>query len=34
MRTGILITIIGVFIVLRTVRPSNGKTLVDHLLGS
>jgi hypothetical protein len=33
MRTGILLAILGIWIVLRTVRPSNGKTLVDHILG-
>lgn len=34
MSTGILLAIIGIWVLLRTVRPSNGKTLVDHLLGS
>lgn len=34
MRAGILLAIIGAFVVLRTVRPdAQGKTLVDHVLG-
>ena len=34
MATGILLAVIGIFIVLRTVRQdSSGKTLVDHVLG-
>jgi hypothetical protein len=34
MRTGILLAIIGIWLVLRTVRPdTQGKTLVDRVTG-
>jgi hypothetical protein len=34
MRTGILLAVIGIWVVLRTVRTdAQGKTLVDHVTG-
>lgn len=32
--TGLALVLVGLFLVLRTVRPVNGKTLVDRILGT
>jgi hypothetical protein len=32
--TGAALIIVGLWLILRTVRAANGKTLVNHILGS
>jgi multisubunit Na+/H+ antiporter MnhF subunit len=31
--TGVALALVGIFLIFRTVRAVNGKTLVDHILG-